>query len=89
MDDGIVRTAQDFDVLYDADADGDSLPDSWEQHFFGNLAHGPNDNPEDGDDHSLLREFVAGSNPGDTNRLDFMAIHAASNVRCRCAGTRG
>ena len=79
MNDGRVRTAQDFDVLYDEDSDGDSLPDSWERAFFGDLSHQPGDNPADGDGHTLLQEFVTGSSPGDTNHLDFTSVSATSN----------
>ncbi len=44
------------------DADGDSLPDDWEIHFFGDLAQGPSDDP-DGDDKTNLDEYVHATNP--------------------------
>ncbi len=44
------------------DTDSDGLSDTWEQAFFGNLAQGPNDDP-DTDGFSNLQEYNAGSNP--------------------------
>ncbi len=48
------------------DSDGDHLPDAWEQKYFGNLASGPNDDP-DGDGYSNLTELALGTSPIDAN----------------------
>lgn len=45
-----------------ADTDADGLPDGWELSRFGNLAQGPNDDP-DGDGRSNLAEYRAGTHP--------------------------
>jgi hypothetical protein len=44
------------------DSDDDSLPDDWEKAFFGDLAQGPEDNP-DGDSLSNIEEYRRGSDP--------------------------
>ncbi|MFZ9937805.1 MAG: PA14 domain-containing protein [Luteolibacter sp.] len=44
------------------DADGDGLPDEWEIKHFGNLAQGPDDDP-DGDTLANLLEYEIGTNP--------------------------
>ncbi|MGA1865188.1 MAG: hypothetical protein ACMUHX_09005, partial [bacterium] len=48
----------------DPDTDGDSLPDTWETHFFGNLTQTQNGNP-DADNYTNLQEFQGGSWPND------------------------
>ena len=44
------------------DSDADSLPDSWELSHFGDLSHGPNENP-DGDSLFNFEEYAYGGNP--------------------------
>jgi hypothetical protein len=44
------------------DMDGDGLPDSWEQDYFGNLDQGPDDD-YDGDDFTNYEEYIAGTDP--------------------------
>lgn len=46
------------------DADGDRLPDHWEQASLGTLGQGPNDDP-DGDQASNMIELLLGSDPLD------------------------
>lgn len=48
------------------DADGDGLPDAWEQQFFGAAGANPGDDA-DADGVSNLREYRAGTNPTDAN----------------------
>jgi hypothetical protein len=45
-----------------ADTDGDGLPDSWEQLFWGNLGQGANSDP-DADLYTNLQEYQGGSYP--------------------------
>jgi hypothetical protein len=56
-----------------ADTDGDGLPDSWEMQYFGNLAQGPNDDP-DGDGFTNLQEYQAGTNPTDGNSFPLTPV---------------
>ncbi len=44
------------------DADSDGLPDDWEMEFFGNLARGPGDDPDD-DLRPNLDEYYRGTTP--------------------------
>ena len=44
------------------DSDGDGLPDDWELHFFGSLAQGPDDDPDE-DVLSNLEEYLLGTDP--------------------------
>ena len=44
------------------DADGDGLPDAWEQQYFGNTTYNGNDDP-DGDGYTNLEEYQNGTNP--------------------------
>jgi len=44
------------------DLDNDGLPDTWEKHFFGDLAAGPHDD-NDGDGRSNLREYELATSP--------------------------
>ena len=44
------------------DSDGDGLPDDWELTYFGNLAQGPNNDP-DKDGITNLAEYQGGTNP--------------------------
>jgi RHS repeat-associated protein len=46
----------------DKDSDNDNLPDGWEFRYFGNLAQGPNDDPDD-DGLTNLMELIYGTNP--------------------------
>lgn len=46
------------------DADGDGLPDQWEQKYFGSLASKPTDDP-DGDGFDNRTEFASGTEPTD------------------------
>jgi hypothetical protein len=45
-----------------ADEDSDGLPDAWETQYFGNLAHGAQDDP-DGDGLTNLQEYNNGTDP--------------------------
>lgn len=49
------------DLVID-DSDEDGLPDSWETQYLGNLASGPDADP-DGDGQSNAVEYLAGTNP--------------------------
>jgi hypothetical protein len=58
-------------LTYDADTDGNGLPDSWETRFFG----APGANPKadsDGDGMKNGQEYLAGTDP--TNALSFLAL---------------
>jgi hypothetical protein len=73
------------------DADGDGLPDSWEQQYFGGPAANPNDDP-DHDGMSNLAEYKAGTNPTDPNsRFAFIRVerHAASGLVVQWASVQG
>lgn len=57
------KSTQNFTiVVLSSDADGDGLPDAWEEDHFGNLAFGPEDNP-DGDKLINRHEFDVGRDP--------------------------
>jgi YD repeat-containing protein len=49
-----------------ADADGNGLPDAWELQYFGHTGVNPNDDP-DRDGFSNLQEYIADTNPLDSN----------------------
>lgn len=49
------------------DSDGDTLPDAWETAQFSNLTYGPNTLALNGQ--TALQNFIAGTNPNDTNSL--------------------
>jgi uncharacterized repeat protein (TIGR01451 family) len=51
-------------LAVETDSDHDGLPDAWEMTHFGNLLHGPQDDP-DGDGVPNLAEYQAGTNPTD------------------------
>jgi len=51
------------------DSDGDGLPDWWELRFFGNLAQGPNDDP-DGDGFTNAVEYANGTRPNVVETLE-------------------
>jgi hypothetical protein len=53
-----------FNVLVQADSDGDGLPDAWETNYFGNLNAGRLSD-SDGDGQLDWQEFVAGTDPLD------------------------
>jgi hypothetical protein len=57
------------------DSDHDGLPDAWELLHFGHLGVNPNADP-DGDGMSNLQEYLAGTNPNDSN--DALVITAYS-----------
>ena len=45
------------------DTDGDGLPDSWEQQYFGNSTNGIVSGDQDGDGRNNLTEYIDGTNP--------------------------
>ena len=45
------------------DADGDDMPDEWEQHFFGSLTNSTATTDSDHDGQSDLAEYIAGTDP--------------------------
>jgi hypothetical protein len=49
-----------------ADTDGDGMADAWERDYFGGLAAGAGADP-DNDGFSNLQEYLAGTNPNDTD----------------------
>jgi parallel beta-helix repeat protein len=49
------------------DLDGDGLPDTWEQTYFGNLSQGP-DGDYDGDGHTNLEEYQARTDPTEAEK---------------------
>jgi len=51
-----------LEARFEADTDGDGLPDAWEQAHFGNLAAGPNDDP-DSDGKNNSAEWQNGTDP--------------------------
>ena len=70
------------------DSDGDGLPDTWEQQYFGDLSHEPIEDA-DNDGYSNLEEYEAGSDPTDAASTpiqcattvpdDFTSIQDAAN----------
>lgn len=58
------------------DSDGDQLPDYWEEQYFTNLTYGPVEPPGDSDMQSNLEEYIAGTDPTDSN--SFFAITNSS-----------
>jgi len=50
-----------------ADTDGDGMPDWWEQQYFGGATNGTTSVDNDGDSVNNYSEYVAGTNPGDSN----------------------
>ena len=73
------------------DADGDGLPDNWEQQFFGGL--GQNANQDfDHDGMNNLDEYKAGTNPADPNsRFAFIRVerHPTSGLVVQWASVQG
>jgi hypothetical protein len=63
----------------DPDTDGDSLPDTWENNFFGNLNQTQNGNP-DADNYTNLQEFQGGSWPDDDYFRPLDTIDPALNA---------
>lgn len=51
-------------LTFVGDRDGDGLPDAWEVRFFAEAGAEPDADP-DGDGHSNLEEYVAGTDPAD------------------------
>ena len=60
------------------DTDGDGLGDGWEIRYFGNLAQGPNDDP-DHDGATNLQEFIAQTDPTNPNSVLQLALMMESN----------
>ena len=54
------------------DTDGDDIPDWWEEKYFGGSTNAVPQGDEDGDGHSNLQEYYAGTDP--TNRASCFAI---------------
>lgn len=53
-----------LEIAKSSDTDQDGLPDSWEIHYFGNLSHGPDEDP-DFDGYNNRTEFAFGTDPRD------------------------
>lgn len=53
-----------LDVAKSSDTDQDGLPDGWEIHHFGNVASGPDEDP-DADGYNNRTEFAFGTDPRD------------------------
>ena len=64
---------------FTADSDGDGLPDEWELAYFGNLAQGPNDDP-DGDGRTNAEEFANGTNPTVADILRITSLELTNNT---------
>jgi hypothetical protein len=60
------------------DSDGDGLLDAWELAMFGNLAQGPNGDP-DGDGQTNLEEYLAGTNPAGAGSALQLTIASQEN----------
>jgi hypothetical protein len=67
----LVRLTQIFD-----DKDWDNLPDLWESHYFANATNAVPDDDPDTDYYNNLKEFIAGTDP--TNSNDFFSINSAT-----------
>lgn len=81
--DGIVSSGSDCgwldEVRYVYDSDGDGLPDLWEQRYWGDpVSTNEAAGDYDGDGHNNREEFVADTDPTDTN--SFLRITAVSNA---------
>jgi len=62
-----------------ADADGNGLPDAWELQYFGHTGVNPNDDP-DQDGFSNLQEYIADTNPLDSNSyLRITSVQVSTN----------
>ena len=60
----------DFRIPKDiADADGDGLPDWWEQRYYGDATAAVPANDDDGDGANNTEEFGADTHPGDSNSV--------------------
>ena len=77
---GKVRTGGRLNLQRTVDADGNGLPDWWEQLYFGHLTGtDPNADP-DNDGMSNLREFIADTNPTNANsNLKIISGQVVSN----------
>ena len=62
-----------YSLINTPDTDGDGLPDDWERQYFGTLAYGPNDD-RDHDGMNNLAEYLAGTNPNDSNSKLALAL---------------
>ncbi len=51
------------------DSDGDDMADAWELAYFGDLSHGPGEDP-DKDSVDNLREYLSSTNPNDCRDID-------------------
>lgn len=53
-----------------ADSDGDSIPDWWEQTYFGHPTSADGAADDDGDGYTLRQEYLAGLNPAARDRFE-------------------
>lgn len=58
--------------------DNDGLPDDWENLYFGNTSHGPNDLAANG--LTLMRNFIEGNDPDSTNGMFRLTIGQSNSV---------
>jgi len=73
--DNAVTTSAAVIVTVLADTDGDGLPDVWEEEYFGGPTNAEAQSDADGDGMTNLSEFIAGTNPLDSqSRLECQLI---------------
>lgn len=61
------------------DTDGDGIPDSWEQHYFGGLYGYDATSDPDGDGVSNYKEFISLTDPNDSNSYFRIGIETDTN----------